>query len=90
MTIILASVSQGQEWTRFRGPNGQGISDARTIPVKWTEKDYNWKVNLPGGGHSSPVLWGEKLFVTSGDQQTGNSLLLALNTAQFCGRRNTR
>jgi len=81
MTIILASVSQGQEWTRFRGPNGQGISDARTIPVKWTEKDYNWKVNLPGGGHSSPVLWGEKLFVTSGDQQTGNSLLLALNAS---------
>ena len=81
MTIILASVSQGQEWTRFRGPNGQGISDTKTIPVKWTEKDYNWKIKLPGGGHSSPVLWGEKLFVTSGDQQAGHSVLLALNVS---------
>lgn len=81
MTIILASVSQGQEWTRFRGPNGQGISNAKTIPVKWTEKDYNWKVELPGGGHSSPVLWGEKLFVTSGDQQAGHSVLLALSVS---------
>jgi len=81
LTIILASVSQGQEWTRFRGPNGQGISDAKTIPVKWTEEDYNWKVRLPGGGHSSPVLWGEKLFVTSGDQQAGNSVIFALNVS---------
>jgi len=41
--IVLASVTQGQEWTRYRGPNGQGISQAKTVPVKWTEKDYNWK-----------------------------------------------
>ena len=53
--ISLTCSAQGQEWTRFRGPNGQGISDARTIPVKWTEKDYNWKVKLPAGGHGSPV-----------------------------------
>ena len=81
MTIIFASVSQGQEWTRFRGPNGQGISDAKTIPVKWTEGDYNWKVKLPGGGHSSPVLWGDKLFVTSGDKQAGKSVIFALNVS---------
>jgi len=77
--IVLASVSQGQEWTRFRGPNGQGISPARTIPVKWNEEDYNWKVRLPGGGHSSPVLWGEKLFITSGDQQAGKSIIFTLD-----------
>jgi outer membrane protein assembly factor BamB len=79
--IVSASVSHGQEWTRFRGPNGQGISYAKTIPVKWTEEDYNWKVKLPGGGHSSPVLWGEKLFVTSGDQQAGSSVIFALNVS---------
>jgi len=79
--ILLASVSQGQEWTRYRGPNGQGISQAKTIPVKWTEKDYNWNVNLPGGGHSSPVLWGDKVFITSGDQKTGHGFLLALRVS---------
>jgi len=81
ITVILASVSQGQEWTRFRGPNGQGISRAKTIPVKWTEEDYNWKVKLPGGGHSSPVLWGEKIFITSGGQKAGHSILMALNAS---------
>jgi len=79
--FLLASVSQGQEWTRFRGPNGQGISHATSIPVKWTEKDYNWKVNLPGGGHSSPVLWGEKVFITSGDQKTDQGFLLAIRVS---------
>jgi outer membrane protein assembly factor BamB len=79
LAVLPALVSKGQEWTRFRGPNGQGISDAETIPVKWTEKDYNWKIKLPGGGHSSPVLWGEKLFITSGDQKTTHSIIIALN-----------
>ncbi|MFQ6034262.1 MAG: PQQ-binding-like beta-propeller repeat protein [Sedimentisphaerales bacterium] len=108
LTILLASVSQGQEWTRFRGPNGQGIplfscppprltpllpseegkgagagksKKADTIPVKWTEKDYNWKVKLPGGGHSSPVIWQDKVFVTSGDQKAGRGILLALRVS---------
>ncbi len=81
LAILSASVSQGQEWTRFRGPNGQGISHAKTIPVKWTEKDYNWKIKLSGGGHSSPVLWGDKLFVTVGDRQAGHSVLLALSVS---------
>ena len=45
------------------------------------EKDYNWKVNLPGGGHSSPVLWGDKVFVTSGDQKTGHGFLLTLRVS---------
>ena len=62
--ILLTCAAHGQEWSRFRGPNGQGISDAKTIPVKWTEKDYNWKVKLPAGGHGSPVLWNDKVFVT--------------------------
>jgi len=79
--ILLASVSYGQEWTRFRGPNGQGISHADTIPIKWTEKDYNWKVTLPGAGHSSPVLWADKVFITSGDQKAGRGILLALQVS---------
>jgi len=79
--ILPALVSQGQQWSRFRGPNGQGISYAKTIPVKWSEEDYNWKIKLPGGGHSSPVLWGDKLFITSGEKQAGHSTILAINVS---------
>lgn len=79
--ISFSSTSKGQHWSRYRGPNGQGISYAQKIPVKWKQKDYNWKVILPGGGHSSPVLWGDKVFVTAGDQKTDNGLLLALRVS---------
>ena len=81
LAVLSASVSQGQEWTRFRGPNGQGISSAQTIPVKWTQEDYNWKVKLPGGGHSSPVAWKDKIFVTSGDEETDCGTILAVSVS---------
>jgi outer membrane protein assembly factor BamB len=79
--VLPASVLQAQEWTRFRGPNGQGISNATTIPVNWTQNDYNWKIELPGGGHSSPVLWGNTIFVTCGNQKTGQAVLLAVSAS---------
>ncbi len=81
LPILPGSITLAQEWTRFRGPNGQGISSATTIPIKWTESDFNWKVELPGGGHSSPVLWGDKVFVTSGDAKVGRGVLLALSVS---------
>ena len=71
--------ARAQEWTRFRGPNGTGVSDARTVPSRWTEADFNWKTALPGTGHCSPVLWGNEVFVTSCDDQIGKFLVLCLD-----------
>jgi len=83
LLVLLASDSQpgAQEWSRFRGPRGAGISNATTVPVKWTEKDYNWKVKLPGVGHSSPVLWGGRIFLTCADTRTARRMILCLGTA---------
>jgi len=77
----VAGAADGDNWPRFRGPNGAGTSDATTIPARWTEKDYNWKVELPGGGHSSPVVWGDRIFVTSGMDDTGRRIILCLKAA---------
>jgi hypothetical protein len=81
LATILVAAAQGQEWTRFRGPNGQGISDARTIPVEWTEQDYNWKVKLPARGHGSPVVWEGKVFVTCENPEPTGGILLALSVS---------
>ncbi len=54
------------EWSRFRGPEGNGISPAKHLPVQWGEKEVRWRTELPGKGHSSPVVWGNRVFVTSG------------------------
>ena len=80
---LLASAAFAAEgdWPRFRGPNGTGISPAATVPVKWTESDYNWKVTLPGPGHSSPALWGEKIFLTCADPRTAKRMILCLSAA---------
>lgn len=86
-TCCLAEVphpSEG-EWSRFRGPNGSGISNAKTVPVQWTDKDYNWKVTLPGQGHSSPVIWGHQVFVTCADPNTAGRSIVCLDTSN--GRR---
>src|SRR5688500_6960182 len=77
---VASSSSFAQEWTRFRGPNGTGESDA-VIPAKWTEKDLNWKIELPGVGHSSPVLWREKIFLLSADPNTAMRYVLCYAAA---------
>ncbi len=79
--VTLATAASAQEWTRYRGPNGTGISAATTIPVTVGPADINWKAALPGTGHSSPVVSGKKLFVTSAEKEKGVRHLLCLDTA---------
>ncbi|MBN1909883.1 MAG: PQQ-binding-like beta-propeller repeat protein [Pirellulales bacterium] len=64
LSLVLVP-ADGQEWTRFRGPNGSGVGQAAGLPVTWTAEDYLWRVPLPGTGHSSPVVWGKRVFITS-------------------------
>lgn len=55
------------QYNSFRGPLGQGISTIKSTPVKWnveTGENILWKVKVPLKGYSSPVIWGDKLFVT--------------------------
>ena len=81
VTVAMLSGSVfGQEWTRFRGPNGTGIGDARKIPTSWTDADYNWRIKLPAGGHGSPVLWGKKLFTTCADDDNADQYVLCVDS----------
>ncbi|MEZ6042876.1 MAG: PQQ-binding-like beta-propeller repeat protein [Planctomycetaceae bacterium] len=53
-------------WNQWRGPLGTGVAVGATPPVEWTtEKNVRWKTRLPGKGHSSPVLWHDRVFVTA-------------------------
>jgi outer membrane protein assembly factor BamB len=80
LAALLATTSAAaQEWTRFRGPNGAGQSEATTIPASWGAQDYLWKVELPGKGNSSPVLWGERIFLNSADPAGGTRYVVCLS-----------
>ena len=67
-----------QEWPRFHGANGAGVSSTK-IPTSWTAKDYAWVIDLPGQGHSSPSLWGEKLFTTCADHKKAIQYFMCLD-----------
>lgn len=78
LLFAFVAAARADNWPRFRGPNGQGISGAKTIPVKWSPQEYNWKIELPGGGHSSPVVWDEKVFITCADEKALKGILLCV------------
>lgn len=79
LLAVLPALADEASWNRFRGPNGSGISPAKTVPIRWTEEDYNWKIELPGPGHSSPVVWDQQIFVTCGDPTTALRILVCLD-----------
>ncbi|MFP6619513.1 MAG: PQQ-binding-like beta-propeller repeat protein [Pirellulaceae bacterium] len=79
LVLLVNPVLVGQEWSRFRGPNGSGISPAADLPATWKPSDYHWKQPLPGRGHSSPVLWGTRLFLVSGEEATGQRFVTCLD-----------
>ena len=86
LLFCISSVVKAKEWTRFRGPNGTGIGLANGIPSKFSVDDADWRVALKGEGHSSPVLWGGRIFVTGSNRAKGNFMVQCLSAKDGWGR----
>ena len=70
----------GSEWTQFRGPGTSGHSSDETIPSTITKNVIKWTFDLPGTGHSSPVVWDQTVFMTlSSKESTGTRYVMALS-----------
>ena len=78
-TLALSLCAHAQEWTRFRGPNGSGVAQAPNFPAQFSDADFNWKVELPGSGHSSPVIWGDRVFVSATPAGSAKRVIVCLN-----------
>lgn len=78
--LLTGAGATAEEWTRFRGPNGSGVSEATTVPATWSDADYNWKAKLPGEGHSSPVIAGGRVFLTSAGEEGAQRYVMAIGT----------
>lgn len=58
--------SRGVNWPQWRGPDGSGVSPETNLPAEWNDqKNIEWKTPLPGRGHSSPIVWGGRIFLTT-------------------------
>ena len=87
--LLLCSGLASADWPRFRGPNGSGVAAGASTPAAFTAADFNWSVDLPGKGHSSPIVVGRRVFVTFGDPETARRSILCVNadTGQAMWRR---
>ncbi len=79
LLLLIAPSANAQNWPRFRGPNGTGLGDSADVPAPASEKDFAWKIDLPGGGHGSPVAWGDRVFLTAADETSGAWLVVCVN-----------
>src|SRR5688500_18804259 len=66
LTTLDSSANGPSEWPQFRGPSGSGIADESSLPEKWSHsQNVAWSSDVPGRGWSSPIVWRDRVFVTS-------------------------
>src|SRR4030095_11099708 len=65
LVALLTNLSRAENWPQWRGPKGTGVSSEKNLPLHWsTDQNVRWKTPLPAKGNSTPVVWGERVFVT--------------------------
>jgi outer membrane protein assembly factor BamB len=74
MALLLILLLFASDWPQFRGPTGQGLSDEHNLPLTWSETNHvRWKTAIPGKGWSSPVVQGDRIWLTTATEE-GKSL----------------
>ena len=78
--LAFLSLLCAENWPAWRGPRGDGTSHETNIPFHWSATaNVAWKTELPGSGHASPVVWGNRLFTVAALAETEERLLLCLD-----------
>ena len=78
--FFVAGFVRAENWPGWRGPSGDGVSAGKGIPTKWSStENIAWKITVPGEGHSSPIVWGDKVFLTSSLTEKNKRILLCID-----------
>jgi 3-mercaptopyruvate sulfurtransferase SseA/outer membrane protein assembly factor BamB len=78
--LLLVSSSHAENWPGWRGPRGDGTSSEMGIPIRWGKtENILWKVPIPGTGHSSPIVWENRIFLTTCLENEQKRVLLCLD-----------
>ena len=84
--LLLTSVVSARQWPEFRGPDGQGHSTEKGVPLDWSEsRNILWKTPVPGSGWSSPVVGGGRVWLTTAveNRDGGRARGLSLRAMAF-------
>lgn len=77
---VLTTLSLGADWPEFRGPTGQGLSQADALPLEWSESDnIVWKTPIPGRGWSSPAILGSAAWITTATEDGASLRAVAVD-----------
>jgi outer membrane protein assembly factor BamB len=79
--LVLPVLAPAENWPQWRGPRLDGTSLDGGFPLKADSQTLKWKVELPGSGHASPIVWGDRIFTVSAIAETGDRVLLSLERA---------
>src|SRR4051812_23312378 len=70
--ILVASLASAADWPQWRGPRGTGQCEEKAAPLTWSSDEHvKWKVPLDGPGNSSPIVIGDKVFITQARSNSG-------------------
>ncbi|MEO5367773.1 MAG: PQQ-binding-like beta-propeller repeat protein, partial [Magnetococcus sp. WYHC-3] len=79
LTMALGTTADAANWPGWRG-DGSGVSEEQNLPLYWSaEAGVLWKTPLPGAGNSSPVVWGDRVFLTASTDAGTNRVVICLN-----------
>ncbi|MBL9188948.1 MAG: PQQ-like beta-propeller repeat protein [Opitutaceae bacterium] len=78
--LVLAPLHAADNWPQFRGPTGQSLSDATGLPLTWSETEHvKWKTPIHGRGWSSPVVWGNQIWLTTASEDARDLSVLTID-----------
>ena len=77
--IFCCETRSETNWTQWRGSGGNGLSNAANVPKQFSSDNIIWKTELPGAGQSSPVFWGNMVYVTSAIDKGASRIVVAIN-----------
>ncbi len=89
LIVVVTSVASpvaAQHWPMFRGPEASGVADGQDLPDRWdaeTGENILWKTGIAGLGHSSPVIWGDRIFLTTAVSSSRDSVFQTETTGQI-------
>ncbi len=79
--VLLTTSASAGNWPQFRGPNTPGISTETNLPLKWSAtENVAWKTAIPGESWSSPIVWGDRVFLTTATDSGETCRVLSLDT----------
>lgn len=80
LMFVLSDAALAENWPGWRGPRGDGTSNEKNVPVKWSgTQNIVWKIPVPGKGHASPVVWQGHIFVVTAIKEKKQRMLLCMD-----------